>query len=218
LVRPFTDRVNAARSLLSKGKEMFGLFKSRTERFKEQFFSKQEQSAFKIINALNTEMDFLTFYKGKQKHDFLTDTWFERYAFGMIDAVNTLGGLELRAKIGMRVVAMYYVRFLMLEFELDQATALKVFQSVAKFYNTEEGQRDAAILDGGSDGVLVLRGGNAARLLKHFGVNMDDETTPMTQAEMEKLRAFRSRDRWSDNAVRESQKAMKALMAGAIDI
>jgi hypothetical protein len=196
---------------------MFGLFKSKRDDFKGEFFAKLEQSAFKIIHALNTEMDYLTFFKGKQKRDFLKDTWFERYAFGMIDAVNTLGGLELRVKIGMRVIAMYYVRFLILGFELDQATALKAFQSVAKFYNTDEGQRDAAILDGGSDGVVVLRGENAQRLLKHFGVNMDEKTS-MTQAEMEKLRAFCSRDRWSDNAVRESQKAMRALMAGAVDI
>ena len=192
---------------------MFDFFKSKRDDFKGKFFAKLDQSAFKIIHALYTEIDMLTFWKGKQKRDFLKDTWFERYAFGMIDAVNTLGGLELRVKIVMQVIAMYYVRFLILEFELDQATALKVFQSVAKFYNTKEGQRDAAILDGGSDGVLVLRGENAKRLLKHFGVNMD-ENISMTQAEMEKLQAFCSRDRWSDNAARESQKAMQALAAG----
>jgi hypothetical protein len=191
---------------------------------KDQSFAKLQQVAFRIVANLNTEIDYLMFFKGKQKRDFLTDTYFVRYAFGMIDAVTTLCGLELRAKIGIRIIAVHYIRYLILEFELNQTTALAVFQSVRKFYDTEEGQRDAAILDGGSDGVLVLQGEIPQKLLKHFGVDTNDDT-PLTQTDMEKLPAqlekfetFFNRDRWSDHAVREGERAVQAIIAGDIAI
>ena len=135
-----------------------GLFKSKEERFKEEFANKLQYSAIKILAGLNTQVDYLEFFEGKQRRNLLTDTYFLRYTFGMIDAINTLLGLELRIKIRMQNIAIWYVRYLIQEFELDQTTALKVFaKTYVKFYNTEEGQRDDAILDGGADGVSVLR-------------------------------------------------------------
>jgi hypothetical protein len=205
---------------------MFDFLKSKDERFKEGFSAKLHESALKILAALNTEIDYLMFFEGKQKRDFLTDIYFWRYTFGMIDAVTTLFGLELRSKIGLHVVAMYYLRYLVQEFELKQATALEIFRRVLKFYNTDDGQRDAAILDGGLDGVLVLRGTNIQnypqKLLQHFGVNTKDDT-PVTPADFEKFwiraqkfREFCSRDRWSGEACKEGERVMHAVISGDI--
>lgn len=196
------------------------------ERFKTEFAAKLNEAAIKIVAALNTQLDYLSFFEGKQKRKLLTDVYFQRYAFGMFDAITTLLGLELRQKIGFQFIALFYVKYFILEFELDQADALDMFRNVLNFYNTHENQRDTAILDGGFDGVSVLRGdaNSPQKLTGHFVVSADDNT-PVTPAEAAKLlgqlpalQAFCGRDRWSDNAIREADKMAKALMSGDITI
>jgi hypothetical protein len=69
-----------------------------------------------------------------------------------------------------------------------------------------------------------LQGEIPQKLLKHFSVDANDDT-PLTQTDMEKLptqlekfETFFNRDRWSDNAVREGERAVQAIIAGDIAI
>jgi len=192
---------------------MFGFFRSKDDAKQKEFQVKLHEAALKIIAALNTDIDYLLFFEGKQKRDFL-DTYFVRYLFGMFDAVTFfMVSPELRLKIGKKFIAAYYLTYLIQEFGLEQARALRVFHSVWRFYNSDEGERDDAIGDGGTDGLRILRGQNPQRLIKHFGVSADDEKT---DAQLSRWQAFCSRDRWSENAIREGQRIMQAVIDGVI--
>jgi hypothetical protein len=201
---------------------MFGLFRSKDDTKHKAVQAKLHEAALKIISALNTDIDYLLFFAGKQKSDFL-DAYFVRYLFGMFDAVTFfMVSPELRLKIGKKFIAAYYLAYLIQEFGLEQAQALRAFHSVWRFYNTDEGERDDAIGDGGTDGLGILRGQNPQRLMKHFGVSADDGAQLMrgelekTNAQLPKWAAFCSRDRWSDNAIREGQRVMQAVIDGVI--
>ena len=180
----------------------------------------------KVVAALNTQLDYLMFFEGKSKNNFLKDAYFQRYAFGMFDAITTMFGLELRRKLGVKLIALNYVKYLMLEFELKQADALDMFRKVRDFYNTENGQRDRAVLDGGFDGVSVLQGeaNSPQKLTKHFSADTDYDA-PMPRAEaakyLEQLPRFQEfcGPRWLvDKAIREAEMTAKAMMNNEIAI
>jgi hypothetical protein len=58
-------------------------------------------------------------------------------------------------------------------------------------FSNDAGQPDPAILDGGFDGMLVLRNDRANRLLRHFGFDLDRELSPK---EFQAFQAFHFRD------------------------
>jgi hypothetical protein len=192
---------------------MFGFSRLKDAKQKE-FQAKLQEAALKIIEALNTDIDYLMFFEGKRKLDFLANAYFVRYLFGMFDAVTFfMVSPELRLKIGKKFIAAYYLTYLVQEFGLEPAQVLRIFHSVWRFYNSDEGERDDAIGDGGTDGLCILRGQNPRRLMKHFGVSADDEKT---DAQLLRWQAFCSRDRWSENAIREGQRVMQAVIDGVI--
>jgi len=149
----------------------------------------------KIYKALNLQVDLLMFFDGKQERDFLADSYFARYVFGMFDAVTIILGVGLRKKRGRGLIEKFFIGYMMAEFELDEADARKLFDILLKLYN-KKGPRDTAIMDGGSDGVTrLLQGGETNRLLHHFGFfGPDVELTP---AQIQEFQIFHRRDRFA---------------------
>jgi len=94
----------------------------------------------------------------RQKHDLLSDDYFLRYAFGMFDALTTTLGLEIRQKAGRGLIEMWVVGYMTVEFQLEEGQVRRLLDKLFELYN-KEGSRDAAIMDGGSDGVTRLQGG-----------------------------------------------------------
>ncbi len=173
---------------------MFGIFKSKHRRTVESAANELSEGFAKVCEAINLQLDLLMFFDGKQRGDFLADTYFVRYAFGMFDAVTTILGLQLRQKLGRGLMERFFVGYMTAEFKLDDAGARKLFDTLLELYN-KEGPRDAAIMDGGSDGVTRLQGGETNRLLHHFGFfGSDAELTP---AQIQEFRIFHERDRFA---------------------
>jgi hypothetical protein len=80
---------------------------------------------------------------------------------------------------------------------LEEVQTRKLFDAILALYG-KEGPRDEAIMDGGSDGVTTLQGGQANRLLQHFGFLVSD--TEITLAEIQEFLTFHERDRFASSS------------------
>ena len=138
----------------------------------------------------------LIFFDGKQRDYFLIDPCFARYAFGMFDAVTMILGLHLRQKLGRGLIERWFVPYIKVELGLNEATVRRLLENLFDRYQKPD-QRDAAIVDGGFDGMAILQGGDAHRLVDHFGYDLNTSVSP---AEMQAFRAFHDRDRFSPKA------------------
>jgi hypothetical protein len=79
------------------------------------------------------------------------------------------------------------------ELGLDEVAAQRLLETLLELYS-EQNPPDAAIMDGGFDGVARLQDRDASRLLKHYGVSDDDQFSP---EQVEAFRTFHNRDRFS---------------------
>ncbi len=174
---------------------MFGIFRSKHQRTVERTGKDLSEGFEKIREALNLQVDLLMFFDGKQEYDLLADSYFVRYVFGMFDAVTIILGVELRKRRGRGLIEKFFIGYMMAEFGLDEGDARKLFAAVLELYN-KKSPRDAAIMDGGSDGVTkLLQGGETNRLLHHFGYFVSD--AELTPAQIQEFQAFRRRDRYA---------------------
>ena len=174
---------------------MFGKFKSGHQRTMESVEKDLSEGFAKIREALNLQVDLLMCFDGKQEYDFLADSYFVRYVFGMFDAVTIILGVELRKKRGRGLLEKFFIGYMTAEFKLDEADARKLFDAVLMLYN-KKSPRDAPIMDGGSDGVTkLLQGGEANRLLHHFGFSGSE--AELTPAEIQEFQVFHRRDRFA---------------------
>ena len=174
---------------------MFDFFKSKHRRTVERAANELTQGFGKICEALNVQMDLLIFFEGRKKSDFLKDPYFVRYAFGMFDAATMTLGLRLRHKLGRGLIERWFVGYMMGEFGLDEATVRRLLETLFELYNRHD-PRDAAMTDGGFDGVARLQDSDASRLLAHFGY---DSGAPVSQEQLQAFRTFHDRDRFSSS-------------------
>jgi hypothetical protein len=147
------------------------------------------ESFGKIIDALTFQIDFLMFFEGKRRRDFLADTYFIRYAFGMFDAVTMIFPLHLRQQLGRGVIEMGFVPFMKKEFGLDDVIVRKIMENLFLIYHENLGD-DIAMRDGGWDGALRLQGGNADRLVEHFHCSEGETISP---AQFDEFRRYHGR-------------------------
>src|SRR5271165_6529088 len=183
-------------SLIARGnRSMFDFFKSKHRNTVERISNELHEGFLKICEAMNLQLEMLMFFDGKQKSDFLKDPYFVRYAFGMFDAVTTILPLHLRQKLGRGLIERWFVPYITVELGLDEATARRVLEKLFERCHNEE-PRDAAMMDGGFDGVARLQDRDANRLLHHYGASDD---APVSPDEMQAFRTFHDRDRFSSS-------------------
>ena len=174
---------------------MFEFFKSKRRRTMERVSNELHEGVMKIYEAMNIQLDMLVFFDGKQKDDFLKDPYLVRYVFGMLDAVTMILGLHLRHKLGRGLIERWFVRYITVELGLDEAATRRLLENLFDLYEKQD-PRDAAMMDGGFDGVSRLEDGDASRLLHHYGAS---DEAPISPEQMEAFRAFHDRDRFSSS-------------------
>ena len=136
------------------------------------------------------------YFKNMRREDFVSDTYFVRYTFGMFDAITQILPMNLRQRLGAGIVARGFIPFMKKEFGFDDVRAQRLLESVFKIYRDDFGN-DIAIMNGGSDGVSRLQGREALRLLTHFG--FDAETENITSPQLEEfLRYHQKCNRWRE--------------------
>jgi hypothetical protein len=172
---------------------MFGLFKSKHRRATERAANELTEAFAKVAHAMNVQRDMLTFFDGKKHEDFLTDPYFVRYAFGMFDAATTILGLHLRQKLGRGLIERWFVPYIATEIELPEPVVRGLLEKLFERY-ANSAQRDAAMTEGGFDGMSILQGGDARKLLDHYGFDSD---APISPREMQAFGAFVDRDRFA---------------------
>jgi hypothetical protein len=172
---------------------MFSVFKSKHRRTVERAANELMEGFAKVCEAMNLQLDMLRFFDGKQRRDFLLDTYFVRYAFGMFDAVTMILGMHLRQKLGRGLIEQWFVPYIKIELGLAEPTARRVLENLFELYHKQD-QRDTAITDGGFDGVATLQGRDAHRLADHFGFDSD---APVSPEQIQAFRTFHDRDRFS---------------------
>jgi hypothetical protein len=171
---------------------MFEFFKTKHRRYLERASNELVQGFVEICEAMNLQLDMLMFFGGKQKQDFLRDSYFVRYAFGMFDAVTTILPLHLRQKLGRGLIEQWFVPYMTVEFGLNEARVRRLLENLFELYRKHD-PRDAAMMDGGFDGVARLQDRVASRLLDHYGGSDDPEVSP---EQMQAFRTFHGRDRF----------------------
>ncbi len=113
----------------------------------------------------------------------------------MLDAVTMILGLHLRHKLGRGLIERWFVPYITVELGLDEAATRRFLENLFDLYEKQD-PRDAAMMDGGFDGVSRLEDGDASRLLHHYGAS---DEAPISPEQMEAFRAFHDRDRFSSS-------------------
>lgn len=159
-------------------------FKPRWKHTRNEMSAQIMRDYGSIKNAVNTQIRLLVFFDKMNPKQFLDDAFFRLYAFGAFDSATSRYGFEIRKKIGPSLLELGYVGYISNAFNISKQEAEKYLQE--GFSALSETPVNQALMQGGTDGVQVLQGGQAKGLLVHHRYNFDENVPGNVVAEFKK--------------------------------
>ncbi len=151
---------------------MFGLGKSKTEKFKAEVASRIAEGGKQIDLLIQSQIDF-----GIEHFDTdIEETWYDPYTryyvYGAYDALTCDFPIEIRQKIGPSIIEIGFIRCAQKTFELSEESASQHLDAVFTFHRKH--LTYPAIMDGGVDGNEARQGRPGLRLLANLFDNFQN--------------------------------------------